>query len=147
MTSQERKSVGPGSISLYRAYHDLGYAGTYSEFSPFVRIAKRGPVEPVVTPAGTVWAIGLSQISQLNPYLEQHGRRSGRHRWLKAEELALDEDWLTTSQVMELMGYASRTSAYYLKRKVTTKTVAGRVLFNAAQVERLALDQEQKRNN
>jgi len=45
---------------------------------------------------------------------------------------------------MERLG---RSSVYYLEGRVTTKAIAGRVLFRAAEVEELALEKEQKRGN
>ena len=48
---------------------------------------------------------------------------------------------------MERLGYANLSSVYYLKGRVTTKAIAGRVLFSVAEVEELALEKEEKRRN
>ncbi len=139
MTSDAPTAYGPGSVSLYAAYNER-YTGTWTEFSSFVRLAKRGPVEAVGTGSGTVHAIGRSQLPSLDQYLEEHRGRSGRHRAREAKSKSQSPEWRTTEQVMEKMGYSHRNSAYYLKNKVEVLKKNGILLFNRAHVEQLAAD-------
>ena len=127
-----------GTVYLKEAYEKQEqWHFDWPQYIEFRRLVKKFPnVEPVQAKSGMVYGVGLSQIEPITILLQELRGRSAKNRWRKAKEGQPPKGWMTTEQVMQIMGYPHRNSAYYLKKEVETKIVGGLLLFKGDQVKR-----------
>ena len=141
MTFQEGRGSESGRVSLFRVYQER-YTGTWSEFSSFARLARRGPVEPVPRASGTVYMIGVSQIPKLEEYLEEHLGRNGAHGWREEQQALRVTGSLNTGETVKILGYKSPKSVYDLIGQVESNKVGRVRLYNREQVMRVAMNRQ-----